>query len=74
MSVRAKFSVSFVDKPNRSVYLAPVYSGSEENKEFFSATPSGQIMLNIINESALAQFHAGEEFYVDFTKAEGAGS
>lgn len=70
MSVRAKFSVSFVDQLNKTVYLAPVYAGSEENEQFFKATPGGQIMLYTVNESALSQFSNGAAFYVDFTKAE----
>lgn len=69
MGVRAKFSVSFVDRLNKAVYLAPVYSGSDENKEFFAATPGGQIALYTVNEAAFAQFENGAEFYIDFTKA-----
>lgn len=72
--VRAKFSVSFVDQHNKTVYLAPVYSGSEENREFFAATPGGQISLYTVNEEALAQFQNGVEFYVDFTEATGRNS
>lgn len=69
MSVRAKFSVSFVDQHNKTVYLAPVTSGSGENAEFFKMTPGGQIMLYTVNDAALAQFENGAQFYIDFTKA-----
>jgi hypothetical protein len=67
--VRAKFVCGFKDEKNKTVYLNPVYSGSEENKKFFSSTPGGQISLNILNDSALAQFEQGKEFYIDFTPA-----
>lgn len=69
-SVRVKFSCNFVDQRAKSVYLSPVYSGSDENKQFFSATPGGRIALNILNDSALAAFEQGAEYYVDFTKGQ----
>lgn len=52
-----------------SVLLDPVYSGSEENKEFFKYTPGGSIYLNVVNPPALEQFKQGAEYYVDFTPA-----
>lgn len=71
--VRAKFVVSYKSQPNDNgeghVTLSPVYSGSEENKQFFAATPGGSIQLNVINPSAFAVFEHGKEFYVDFTEA-----
>lgn len=69
MSVRCKFVCSF--KEGQSVHFSPVYSGSEENKKFFQATPGGQIAFYTVNESALNQFEQGKEYYVDFTPAEG---
>ena len=68
MPVRAKFVCGFKD--GNAIYLNPVYSGSEENKEFFKFTPGGQIILNCANERAAAQFVPGREYYVDFTPAE----
>lgn len=70
MTVRLKCVVSLVDKHTNNVYLHPVYSGSDENKEFFKYTPGGQITFNCLNESALAQFEQGKEYYVDFSKVE----
>ncbi|HEX2881589.1 MAG TPA: hypothetical protein VHO25_18800 [Polyangiaceae bacterium] len=70
MSVRCKFVCSF--KEGQSVHLSPVYSGSEENKKFFQATPGGQIAFDTVNQSALDQFEQGKEYYVDFTPAEKA--
>lgn len=77
MSVRAKFFVQQIvthkawNSPGLmgTVRLHPVTSGSDENKLFYEATPSGQIELGTINQEALKQFVIGDEFYVDFTPA-----
>jgi hypothetical protein len=44
----------------------PVVGDSEENKKFFSATPSGLIELHSIRGDF---FELGEEYYLDFTPA-----
>lgn len=67
--VRAKFVCNHVDAASKTVHMGPVYSGSEENKQFFAATPGGQITLNVLNEKALDAFKQGTEYYVDFTPA-----
>jgi hypothetical protein len=84
--VRAKFHVTNVTlyaepKGAGSVTLAPVYkyqqgiSGNacEENRQFWEATPSGQITMSITNPSGFAPFveafHRSKPFYVDFTEA-----
>ncbi len=73
MSVRAKFVVNYVvpgvDGTADRICLGPVYSGSEENKAFFRATPSGMIEFWCLNRAASEQFIKGKEFYVDFTEA-----
>lgn len=66
---RCKFVCGFKDEGNKTVYFNPVYSGSEENKKFFSATPGGMISLNVLNESAFESFEQGKEYYIDFTLA-----
>ncbi len=43
----------------------PVVSGSEENKTFFSATPTGKIELSTLT----GKFEAGKEYYLDITEA-----
>lgn len=76
MTVRAKFFVCRVGqtvygggKPQTEIELQAVGGGSEENKQFFQYTPSGNIKLGVLNEAAAAQFSIGQEFYVDFTPA-----
>lgn len=75
MSVRAKFKVRSVTEHEwapggKSVELYPVTNGSEENKEFYKATPGGEIKLSTVNPAAAEQFKVGREFYVDFTPAD----
>lgn len=54
-----------------NIKLEAVMDGtSQENKEFFEATPSGQINLNCANQEAAKAFEIGAQYYVDFTKAE----
>lgn len=53
----------------KSVVLSPVYGNSEENKQFFAATPSGRIELGILNPEAGQAFELGKEYYVTFTQA-----
>lgn len=79
MTVRAKFVVNSItrtlhwDKAKgeiATIKLYPVTSGSEENKSFYAATPSGSIELGTVNQLAADAFELGKEYYVDFTKAE----
>jgi hypothetical protein len=78
MTVRAKFKVQSItetkhwqaDKGNMfTIQMNPVSSGSEENKSFFEATPSGEIKMTVTNGVGKL-FPVGSEFYVDFTPAE----
>lgn len=68
--VRAKFKVTAITHyiDYAKVELNPVTSGSEENKQYFSYTPSGKIEMNI-KSAAIEQFEVGKEYYVDFTPA-----
>ncbi len=47
----------------------PVTGGSEENKKFFSASPSGKLEIGVMNPEAAKQLEVGKEYYVDFTPA-----
>ena len=85
--VRAKFKIDRVETYEKEgfspdvgkVWLSPVYSDdpNHENKNFWDATPSGEISMWISNPPAFARFkEAGvdAEFYVDFTPAPKAGA
>lgn len=79
--VRAKFYVTSITRSTghrptadgkwepcelRTVKLSPVSGGSEENKAFWAASPSGSIELGCANLEAAAHFELGQEVYVDF--------
>jgi hypothetical protein len=79
MNVRAKFTCVEVRKvmggtyDNRGKYVPgvlhsyrfnPVTGDSEENKRFFSSTPSGLVELQAVRDDL---FELGKEYYLDFT-------
>lgn len=68
---RAKF---FVQKLCQTTYGGSVelnvVTRGEDNKAWSAATPSGQITMTIRNELALEFFKVGDEFFVDFSRAE----
>ncbi len=72
--IRAKFickSATPMEGDQTSVKFSPVVSGSEENKSFSRWTPAGSCELVISNETpAATAFEVGQEYYLDFTKAE----
>lgn len=72
--VRAKFTCNFkiINQENgqAEVGFNPVYTGSEENKDFWKYTPSGSIAMTITNSQAFDRFETGREYYVDFTPAD----
>lgn len=76
MTVRAKFVVNEIaeyegTKGQKTIKLRAVYGdNSPENKAFWNATPSGKVELNVINQTAAAQFEIGKEYYLDFTLVE----
>lgn len=49
------------------VVLIPVTGNSEENQNFFQATPTGKLEMNMVNQSAAEQFEVGKEYFVDFS-------
>jgi hypothetical protein len=75
MTVRAKFKVQSIERVEAyggeavTIKMGPVYSSSpdSENHAFWKATPSGNIILSVINPEAAAQFELGKEYYIDFT-------
>lgn len=68
--VRAKFYVDEIAKTIHGgrVRLRVVTRG-EDNKQWASATPSGEITMTIRNELAIEFFDVGDEYFVDFTPA-----
>jgi len=74
--IRAKFTCTQVTKFKSGWGDYPIHynfkfqavsSGSEENKKFFAATPSGSIELSALNADL---FEVGKEYYIDFIPAE----
>lgn len=77
--VRAKFKIHSVTKTAGwqeqhpfiyDVKAYPVTGGSDENKNFYASTPSGEITIGGVSESVANQFVPGKEYYLDFTPAE----
>lgn len=66
-------SISEAYSNGRTVKFVPVSSGSEENKKFYAATPSGSVEFTVSETAARSlQLDAGKlgsEFYVDITPA-----
>lgn len=72
---RAKFRCHNVTEygESKKVQLSPIYPGAdatEEDKAFWTATPSGSIDMQINNPAAAVQFEVGKTYYVDFSEAE----
>lgn len=61
------------DDSARTVKFVPVSGGSEENKRFYAATPSGSVEFTLSGTAAkslgLDQGKISSEFYVDITPA-----
>lgn len=58
------------DKAKGNLYeykFEPVVSGSEENKAFFAATPSGSLEVSCVTDG---QFLVGAEYYLDLSIVE----
>ena len=74
-NVRAKLTCSRVTKYKSGWGDYPIHytfnfqvvsNGSEENKKFFAATPSGSVELTALNADL---FEVGKEYYLDFSEA-----
>jgi hypothetical protein len=56
----------------QTIELQPVTgqaAASEEDKQFWAATPSGKIELGCLNLDAAEQFKLGATYYVEFSPA-----
>lgn len=77
MTIRAKFKVISITRhaysggsgEMQAIKLQPVTNGSEENRQFYAATPGGEINLSVVPVEIGKQFNIGGEYYVDFTPA-----
>jgi hypothetical protein len=79
MAVRVKFVVQSIErqlsygngKEVHTIKMAPVYSQDpeSENRKFWEATPSGSLLLGVVNAEAVEQFELGKSYYLDFTPA-----
>jgi hypothetical protein len=56
------------DTPVREIQMSAVYGGSEENKSFADATPSGQINFQLNNAACAEEFKVGDTYYVEFER------
>lgn len=73
--ITAKFLAASVldnqyEQGKKDITLLAVTDGSEENKKYWAATPAGSIHLSVLNPEA--EFEAGAEYLVEFTKVEKA--
>lgn len=74
-TVRAKFVCDSINSDEEAtigpVRLRPVFSTDphHENKQFWDATPMGELYMLIQNPDAYKQFVVGAEYYVDITLA-----
>lgn len=68
-NVRAKFLCEANN--GQDIILRAVYDSDpkSENGQFFQYTPSGSINLSTVNPAAAALFVRGQEYFVDFTRA-----
>jgi hypothetical protein len=75
MSVIAKFRCNSIKDfgSSKEVELSPVYPGptaSEEDKAFWTATPTGLLQMRIDNPDASIQFEPGRSYYLTFEEAD----
>lgn len=52
--------------------MSPVYGNGDpehENTKFWAASPSGSLVLSVVNKAAVDQFDLEQEYYIDFTRA-----
>lgn len=53
-----------------TVKLQPVYANEGPNKSWSEATPSGQVEMQITNQSAVDAFELGSSYLITFEKTE----
>lgn len=77
-AMRAKFRINHIDKridTAETLYLNPVCAnkypadGYDENNTYAKFSPSGMLQLTVANPNLIGEFEVGQEYYLDFTKA-----
>jgi len=72
--VRGKFTLHSIQHHSyggQTFRFGAVYdNGTEENRRFAKATPSGTLEMTVDNPPAQAFFELGKTYYLDFSKAE----
>jgi hypothetical protein len=68
---RAKFKCKVVTiyEDSKEISLSAVTGSSEENKNFWNYTPSGELKMQI-DGPASEMFVPGKEYYIDFSVCE----
>lgn len=78
-TMRAKMKVSKVESGNgyeklsfNAVCKSGPYppDGSDENNSFAKWTPTAELTMSVTNPDLFGKVKQGEEYYLDFTKAE----
>jgi len=79
-SMRAKMRINRIEKQGENyetLHLNAVArnsgypeDGSDENNTFSKFTPVATLSISITNPALIGKFAEGEEYYLDFTKAE----
>jgi hypothetical protein len=57
----------------KTIKMYAVYGNSDpnhENTKFWNASPSGNLVLSVINPEASQHFELGKEYYLTFEKAD----
>jgi hypothetical protein len=71
--VRAKFRLDAITNHayggTSFIFNAVMDDGTEENKRFSTATPSGKLEVWVNNPAAIEKFEMGKSYYLDFTVA-----
>lgn len=52
-----------------TIEFTAVVEGSEENKAFWSATPSGSLKFQCVYPESVSQFEVGKEYFIDISIA-----
>jgi hypothetical protein len=77
--MRAKMQIDKIDdqyEGQETLYFRAVCAtnypedGSDENNTFARFTPNAHLSMTVCNPALLGMFEVGEQYYLDFTKAE----